>query len=721
MEIFFRKILHYFTTVTLGNHFLRLLNSTASQYIRCIRTNCNPYQFHLLQENVWSFLRSKCASLVPMDSSAQFSEIFQASVFGHLSGPEKNIIYSGYKHVSYCDNCVQEVCISNDDIFLHYLSLEQILSNSLSPQNWTSLVEGNLISKSIKCLQCERQCVVTDSEYCLSKLLFVEMSVGLISVVNFEETITVMTVQYDLIAIVKHLGAHFTCAIRENGNMWVLYDDMSEKCYSYASLGKLYESHPTGWFFAVYAKSEIVQNETNTSRFVDHDYCVPFKSDIDFSINKHDEYDDCQTAKSSTHASQKLYKNIISNPAVPNKKRKLDFKIQENEKSTVRGCNTPLNHDPTVVKELQKFHDNLKMCILQCTICFEAWPLTVNSKKDKNNYICTRCTKDKGSPKKFSVENNTIPSVVPSELQGLSQCEEMLIARAFPVMQVYVKHRYGSISYKGHCVTLPHNVQIVANVLPHIPSEIPIVVFAAKGQKGSDSNFRVRRARVLDALLWLKNNNALYSHIIIDSQRIAALPVDDFVELNKTIETETDMSLPDNGPVTEQELTSDLLTSSFFPTNSRQPLEWDRIQNTLNDTNYIDIGTNPFNEFSTPCLATLAFPTLFPDGKGDPTNHALLRQVSANETESFSLQLKHLIKFAEKIDGRWVYRFATHPRFGYWAYNILYRKRLIGQGNFYIKQNLSEKTTPTIDDLRDMLDTNNYQTLLKKYSIMLRM
>ena len=53
----------------------------------------------------------------------------------------------------------------------------------------------------------------------------------------------------------------------------------------------------------------------------------------------------------------------------------------------------------------------------------------------------------------------------------------------------------------------------------------------------------------------------------------------------------------------------------------------------------------------------MAFPTLFPDGKGDPTNQGLLRDVPLQE------RIKHLVKFAEIIDGKWVYHFANHPRF----------------------------------------------------------
>ena len=60
------------------------------------------------------------------------------------------------------------------------------------------------------------------------------------------------------------------------------------------------------------------------------------------------------------------------------------------------------------------------------------------------------------------------------------------------------------------------------------------------------------------------------------------------------------------------------------------------------------VEEQPLNEYQTPYLATMAFPTLFPDGKGDPTNQALLRDVPLPE------RIKHIIKFAEKIDDKWV-------------------------------------------------------------------
>jgi hypothetical protein len=88
---------------------------------------------------------------------------------------------------------------------------------------------------------------------------------------------------------------------------------------------------------------------------------------------------------------------------------------------------------------INKFSKSIQFFISQCTIiCQEAWPL--NSKpRSPDCYICPRCARDTKSPRKFSLENSMIPSPVPTELQNLTQVEEMLIARALPIMRVYIK------------------------------------------------------------------------------------------------------------------------------------------------------------------------------------------------------------------------------------------------------------------------------------------
>ena len=154
---------------------------------------------------------------------------------------------------------------------------------------------------------------------------------------------------------------------------------------------------------------------------------------------------------------------------------------------------------------------------------------------------------------------------------------------------------------------------------------------------------------------------------------------------------------------------------SFLPGNLNSEKEKVIINNeVLNPgAQELTLGFEPLNEFNTEYLASLCFPTLFPDTKGDPTNSCLLREISNSETESCAEKIKHLIKFGEKHDGKWLYRFASHPRFAFWAYNILYRRRLLSQGNYYLKQNPGDANM-TLDELQNLLRTGTFVSVMRK-------
>ena len=75
-----------------------------------------------------------------------------------------------------------------------------------------------------------------------------------------------------------------------------------------------------------------------------------------------------------------------------------------------------------------------------------------------------------------------VPTKLPDALKNLTQVEEMLISRAFPVMQIYTKPNGGQKAYKGHVITLPNDVQKLADILPRHPKEIPVIMFKFKGK-----------------------------------------------------------------------------------------------------------------------------------------------------------------------------------------------------------------------------------------------
>ena len=313
-----------------------------------------------------------------------------------------------------------------------------------------------------------------------------------------------------------------------------------------------------------------------------------------------------------------------------------------------------------------------------------------------------------------------IPSCVPTELQNLTQIEEMLIARAFPIMRVYIKPG-GQRGYSGHCINLPQNVTEHATCLPRYPKDLAVIIVKVKGRENTFKDVTVRKQKVHNALVWLINNNPHYAGLAINTNALNTLPDNGVPPDLMTVETDNDLVSDDNcspdvGPT--DNLSEDIVCndstemSSFLPVGKQQQQEIDAVRNQLSENEPMQwppVENEPLNEYQVSCLATMAFPTLFPDGKGDPTNQGLLRGVPFQE------RIKHLLKFAEIIDGKWVYRFASHPRFSHWAFNMIQRKRILQQSGIFLKQNPGEAHL-TIDELREMAASNTANVFMSKVS-----
>ena len=151
--------------------------------------------------------------------------------------------------------------------------------------------------------------------------------------------------------------------------------------------------------------------------------------------------------------------------------------------------------------------------------------------KSNNKKIMHRNPEERLSVRKFTQANNMDPFpcdkiiLLPS-FPDLTQIEEMLISLAHPIMSVYrIRH---NIKYRGHCVTVPQDVQQVASKLPLLPSEAPCII--VRRSTHTDPNeykhFRVRKDVIRQALIWLKSNNHLYRDIIIDENVLSQLPDD---------------------------------------------------------------------------------------------------------------------------------------------------------------------------------------------------
>ena len=107
----------------------------------------------------------------------------------------------------------------------------------------------------------------------------------------------------------------------------------------------------------------------------------------------------------------------------------------------------------------------------------------------------------------------------------MSQVEEMLIARASPIMHVYRKHG-GQRGYKGHVLNLPQDIEGFLDRLPCNVHELPVLLLRCSGDDNTHTDLRVRRDKVLAALQWLVANNPFYANITIDLASVQQLPQD---------------------------------------------------------------------------------------------------------------------------------------------------------------------------------------------------
>ena len=93
----------------------------------------------------------------------------------------------------------------------------------------------------------------------LPRFLSVELSSNYINQIFFPSTMDVLGQNYVLKGMVRCISSHFTVAIKDD-TRWIYVDDMCVSVRIYASFQHLLSSHSNGWFFAIYEKSLIRDN-----------------------------------------------------------------------------------------------------------------------------------------------------------------------------------------------------------------------------------------------------------------------------------------------------------------------------------------------------------------------------------------------------------------------------------------------------------------------------
>ena len=341
----------------------------------------------------------------------------------------------------------------------------------------------------------------------------------------------------------------------------------------------------------------------------------------------------------------------------------------------------------------------------------------------------------------YGEENDTIPGPQPEWAQNLTQIEELLVSPILTMMSVYTLSG-GSHKHRGNCINFEQNLTEIATKLPRLPSEIATVIIQSRRTELPHKTFKVNRAKIEIFLRKAKENNLYgFESIEICEENLAQLPLDGVPTDLKTI-TDPDLVIPliSPGPNdqefpepytsndeqkfpepytsndeqkfpepytsndeqllsesytgSEDEEESDFIAEFGISNPGDQLLQTDKIKNMLG---WPSMSQQPVSEYTTNNLAAKCFPTLFANRTGDPSDKARTRAVP------FANAIRKLLKYAyQKPNGEWYYPFAAHPRFSFWALNMLQRKRAISQAMIITKLH-QRINNYTINDMQKIL------------------
>lgn len=295
---------------------------------------------------------------------------------------------------------------------------------------------------------------------------------------------------------------------------------------------------------------------------------------------------------------------------------------------------------------------------------------------------------------------------VPQCLRDLSIVEEALIARRRA--KVWVIHMRGDDDpsdlnsrphgptvghaapiiqrgFKGHVVVYPAHPENLGSKLPLPIKDIvtPIcVVFVGSAHpmnqwlREKAKPLIVRREKVREALVWLKQNNALYADIEIDSGTLSQLPVNDIAPVDITVVPDTlglssigdryDNSASSPGGAEEPPVFQSMVVTDIEGKNvSSKEMTAAAMRHLQKGGGFLEVNHDlvPCNEYTDYDLFPLMYPSLFPYGWGGFDDPGRKRKVS------MSALAKHFFSLADD-------RFQTHYSFLFSVFNILQRREV---------------------------------------------
>ena len=108
---------------------------------------------HQKYASLFYYIIEKCPSFRAKDCNAEFSQIFQESVFNFQNDFERAMFLSTYQFNQLCTNCDHQ-CVGSVDVFLQYFSWEGDVNDVIV--QWPELLfSENLFVNKIICQLCQ--------------------------------------------------------------------------------------------------------------------------------------------------------------------------------------------------------------------------------------------------------------------------------------------------------------------------------------------------------------------------------------------------------------------------------------------------------------------------------------------------------------------------------------------------------------------------------------
>ena len=407
-----------------------------------------------------------------------------------------------------------------------------------------------------------------------------------------------------------------------------------------------------------------------------------------------------------------------------------------------------IHEHPNMIASTKKFHDDLgkhrRDNWFHCPVCKERSYETQSANPAGTE--CTKCRKSRLSNPQgisvFSAANKGDPMPTPHNLPVLTHTEQILIARNHVAMQC-VRLPGGSIAYKGSVINLEKlHVAETLNRLPVPVNQLPIrlvVKFGTPSLPLGGPEFVVRNSAVRQWLHYLKTHNPAYSDITIDEEVITSLPDNGSVlgdvrvmeevaaDVNETVnnnplpagdgvvaaaepvaandddydddDADEQLNGPDQCGATGQEIGEMGLIHEYVG----QPIDCQ--ENVLAEEQVrcqilqIPPAGAAINDYHTSNLQAHSFPTLFPHGVGDFTNHD--REV---DTVSMTdVARHHLFYCIAQEDGTYYYPFVENERWPYWVQNTMERHRFQQQKTVCMNKLPNQITGMNIDEMNEFI------------------